>query len=64
MSLFRPLHWYHSRADLILPVGPFNGFVQLCTVHRSGVAQNKLDEKEKKGIGEEWIIGKGWRWRD
>ncbi len=23
MSLLRPIHWYHSRADLIRPVGPF-----------------------------------------
>jgi hypothetical protein len=25
MSFFRPIHWYHSRVDLIWPVGPFNG---------------------------------------
>ncbi len=24
MSLFRPIHCYHSRADLIWLVGPFN----------------------------------------
>ncbi len=23
MSLLRPIHWYHSRADPIWPVGPF-----------------------------------------
>jgi hypothetical protein len=26
MSLFRPIHWYHSRADLIWPVGTFHRF--------------------------------------
>ncbi len=29
MSLLRPIDWYHSRADLIWPVGPFNNQVQL-----------------------------------
>ncbi len=23
MSLSRPIHWFHARADLIWPVGPF-----------------------------------------
>jgi hypothetical protein len=32
MSLLRPIHWYHSRADLIWPVGPFNHcFLKLVT---------------------------------
>jgi hypothetical protein len=35
MSLPRPIHWFHARANLILPVGPFKvRRVNLCTVGR------------------------------
>jgi hypothetical protein len=29
MSLLRPTHWYHSRGDLIWPVGPFHGRIRI-----------------------------------
>ncbi len=31
MSLLKPIHWYHSWADLIWPVGPFKVFDILLT---------------------------------
>ena len=27
LSIPRPIQWYHSRADLIWPDGPFNNFL-------------------------------------
>jgi hypothetical protein len=42
MSLFRPIHWYHSRDDLFWPVGP------LITLSDESVAKFYSQTTEKE----------------
>ncbi len=49
MSLFiRPIHWYHSRADLIWPIGPFKYFFLYffyftCIIYNR-IEQNRIEQ--------------------
>jgi hypothetical protein len=50
MSLFRPIHWYHPRAALICPVGPFRVESKCICSSFFKVAQRRQRDVEIEGI--------------